>query len=94
MNRNEARAIVRAFNKLTGFEEQMDFLKDHNKVIQLNLDNDYQYVGFIDPALDEDLLKNFDREILFNDIVGVDYFGCTHGVMALFKFIGIQAKEL
>ena len=90
MDEKKAKEIVEAFNKLTTFKDQMDFLKEHNKDIVICLDNDGEYIRFIDESKLEDFIE--DDGVDFNDIVGIDYFGGSEGVFELFEYVGITAE--
>jgi len=81
--------IIKNFNKLETFKEQIDFLKENNKYLKVMLDNDDQYICFNDNVCIDSNVE-IEEYNPFNNFKEIDYFYDSDGVFKLFEYIGIN----
>ena len=80
------KSIVNGFNNLDTFEDQIKFLSLNNKELCLCLDEDFEYIDFIDKQH-----SNLSRSncLWFIDLRISEHIGNKKGALALLDMLGV-----
>ena len=91
-NTEQIKYLIKGFNKQQTFETQIEYLSLNSQLLELYLDNDGQYINFVDEELNElsDEIYGYNNQ--FNNMKLNDYIGSSDGAFKLLKILGVNVQ--
>jgi hypothetical protein len=86
----EIKVIIKEFNKCKTFEEQIRHLSNHSNILELYLDNDGEFIDFVEKELYELYSEIGNKNNQFNSMKIQDYIGNTEGAFKLLEILGVN----
>ena len=83
--------LINGFNNQPTFEKQIEYLKVYNKFLELHLDNDGEYVCFVNEELNTLAGEMYDYVNQFNNLHLMGHIGNSVGVFRLLEVLGVNA---
>ena len=88
---NQIKSIIKGFNECKTFEEQIKYLGLNHHILELHLDNDGEYISFVDEELCELEDEMYDCNP-FNNLHSINYIGNTDGAFKLLEILGVNVR--